>query len=206
MGELLLIRHGETEWTRSRRHTSFTDVPLTAAGEAQARALEPLLAGHRIGEALVSPARRAVRTALLAGLTRLTEDTDLREWDYGGYEGVTTVDIHRSRPGWNLWTDGVPRSSDGRQGEGPDAVAARADRVLARVEPWLAAPDAKDVVLVAHAHFLRVLTARYLGLPASAGGLFVLGTGSLSRLGREHGRAALMAWNTTGTAVPQAVG
>ncbi|CAL9376608.1 histidine phosphatase family protein [Streptomyces sp. enrichment culture] len=206
MGELLLIRHGETEWTRSRRHTSFTDVPLTAAGEAQARALEPLLAGHRIGEVLVSPARRAVRTALLAGLTRLTEDTDLREWDYGGYEGVTTVDIHRSRPGWSLWTDGVPQSSDGRQGEGPDAVAARADRVLARVEPWLAAPDAQDVVLVAHAHFLRVLTARYLGLPASAGSLFVLGTGSLSRLGREHGRAALMAWNTTGTAVPQAVG
>ncbi|GHF23670.1 histidine phosphatase family protein [Streptomyces fumanus] len=206
MGELLLIRHGETEWTRSRRHTSFTDVPLTPAGEAQARALRPLLAGRRIGAVLVSPARRAVRTASLAGLTGLREEHDLREWDYGGYEGVTTAEIHRTRPDWNLWTDGVPDSADGRHGESPDLVAARADRVLARVETWLAAPDAADVVLVAHAHVLRVLTARYLGLPAAAGGLFVLGTGSLSRLGREHGRAALMAWNTTNAAVLEAAG
>jgi probable phosphoglycerate mutase len=206
VGELLLIRHGETEWTRSRRHTSFTDVPLTPAGEAQARALKPLLAGRRIGAVLVSPARRAVRTASLAGLTGPREERDLREWDYGGYEGVTTAEIHRTRPDWNLWTDGVPRSADGRHGESPGLVAARADRVLARVETWLAAPDAADVVLVAHAHVLRVLTARYLGLPAAAGGLFVLGTGSLSRLGREHGRAALMAWNSTGAAVLEVVG
>ncbi|MFF8593825.1 histidine phosphatase family protein [Streptomyces sp. NPDC015220] len=201
MGELLLIRHGETEWTRTHRHTGLTDLPLTPHGEEQARRVAPLLAGRRIGRTLVSPARRAVRTAELAGLRGWETVPDLHEWDYGAYEGVTTAEIHRTRPSWDLWTDGVPPGRDGRRGESPEQVAARADRVLADVEPLLDDPDAADVVLVAHGHFLRVLAARRLGLPPAAGALFVLDTASLARLGAEHGRPAITAWNVT---VPEA--
>ncbi|MEV8107622.1 histidine phosphatase family protein, partial [Streptomyces sp. NPDC088135] len=107
MGELILIRHGETEWSRSGQHTSYTDLPLTPFGERQARALAPLLADRRIALTLVSPAVRARRTAELAGLAAPRITPELREWDYGGYEGVTTDEIRRTRPDWNLWTDGV---------------------------------------------------------------------------------------------------
>ncbi|MEU1598508.1 histidine phosphatase family protein [Streptomyces sp. NPDC005708] len=195
MGELVLIRQGETDWTLSRRHTSYTDVPLTAHGEAQARALAPLFAGSRIIHAVTSPLQRAVHTAELAGLTDVSLDPDLHEWDYGAYEGISTADIHRVRPGWNLWTDGSPPGPDGRLGESPEQVAIRADRVLARMAPLVQDPQAGDGVLVAHGHFLRVLTARWLGLPPSAGSMFALGTGALSRLGTEHGRPVINAWN-----------
>lgn len=130
MGDLLLVRHGETEWSRSGQHTSWTDLPLTQDGEEQAKSLAPLLSGRAFSLALTSPLRRAVRTAELAGVTGAVPDPDVREWDYGGYEGVTTVDIHRSRPDWYLWTDGVPPGPDGHPGESPAEVGARADRVL----------------------------------------------------------------------------
>lgn len=126
-------------------------------------------------------------------------DPDLREWDYGGYEGVTTAEIHRTRPTWNLWADGVAPGPADHPGEGPEDVGRRADRVLARVEPLLRDPAAGDVLLVAHGHILRVLTARRLGLPPSAGSLFALDTGTVSRLGTEHDRPVIKAWNTTGT-------
>ncbi|MFF1482688.1 histidine phosphatase family protein [Streptomyces sp. NPDC058301] len=200
MGELILIRHGETAWTLTGQHTSHTDLPLTEHGEAQARAVAPLLAGRRIGLTLVSPAARARRTAELAGLTAPHVRPDLSEWDYGAYEGVTTPEIQRDRPDWNLWTDGVAAGPAAHPGESAEQVGERADRVLAEAVGALESDG--DVALVAHSHFLRVLTARYLGLPASAGSLFLLGTGAVSRLGTEHGRPVITAWNTT---LPQGV-
>ncbi|MEV6669832.1 histidine phosphatase family protein [Streptomyces sp. NPDC051162] len=194
MSELLLVRHGETEWSRSGRHTGLTDIPLTEHGERQAEALRPLLAGRRVQTVLASPSKRAVRTAELAGLDPEI-DPDLHEWDYGGYEGISTDEIHRTRPEWYLWDDGVPPGAPGHPGETAGQVGARADRVLARVAPLLADADGGDVVLVAHAHFLRVLTARRLGLPPTAGALFRLDTATVSRIGTEHGRPALVAWN-----------
>ncbi|MBK3571858.1 MULTISPECIES: histidine phosphatase family protein [Streptomyces] len=193
MGDLLLVRHGETEWSVSGRHTSWTDLPLTRHGEEEAKSLAPLLAGRTFALALTSPLDRAIRTAELAGITGAAPDPDLHEWDYGGYEGVTTVDIHRTRPDWYLWTDGVPPGPAGHPGESPDEIGARADRVLKRVDSALVDGD---VVLVAHAHFLRVLTARRLGLPAADGRLFQLATGTVSRLSTEHDRPVIAEWNT----------
>lgn len=194
MGELVLIRHGETEWSRSGRHTSWTDLPLTPRGEEQARSLRPLLADRKIALALVSPMSRAVATARLAGIEAARIEPDLREWDYGGYEGITTDEIHRTRPDWNLWTDGVAPGDPEHPGETPEQIGARVDRVLAAVEAELRA-DRGDVVLVAHGHVLRVLTARRLGLPPSGGALFRLDTATVSRIGTEHGRPAVVAWN-----------
>ncbi|MEU2711991.1 histidine phosphatase family protein [Streptomyces sp. NPDC007205] len=194
MADLLLVRHGETEWSRSGQHTSWTDLPLTGHGEEQAKSLAPLLTGRTYALALSSPLSRALRTAELAGVTGVVPDAGLHEWDYGGYEGVTTADIHRTRPGWDLWTDGVPPGPAGHPGESPQQIGARADRVLARVGAALA-EDAGDVVLVAHAHFLRVLTARRLGLPPAEGRLFQLATGTVSRLSTEHGRPVITEWN-----------
>jgi probable phosphoglycerate mutase len=193
VGDLLLVRHGETEWSVSGQHTSWTDLPLTQHGEEQAKSLAPLLSGRTFSLALTSELDRAIRTAQLAGITGALTDADLHEWDYGAYEGVTTVDIHRSRPDWNLWTDGVPPGPDGHPGESPEEVGRRADRVLARVDTAL--PDG-DVVLVAHAHFLRVLTARRLGLAPADGRLFQLATGTVSRLSTEHDRPVIAEWNT----------
>ncbi|MFJ2000176.1 histidine phosphatase family protein [Streptomyces chartreusis] len=193
MGDLFLVRHGETEWSRSGQHTSFTDLPLTQDGEEQAKSLAPLLSGRTFALALTSPLSRAVRTAELAGVTGAVPDPDLHEWDYGGYEGVTTVDIHRSRPDWYLWTDGVTPGPPDHPGESPAEVGARADRVLARVAAAL--PDG-DVVLVAHGHSLRVVTARRLGLAPADGRLFQLATGTVSRLSTEHGRPVIAEWNT----------
>ncbi|MEU5635641.1 histidine phosphatase family protein [Streptomyces rishiriensis] len=192
MGDLLLVRHGETEWSRSGQHTSFTDLPLTAHGEEQAKSLAALLSGRTFALALTSPLHRAIRTAELAGVAGISVEPDLHEWDYGGYEGVTTVDIHRTRPDWDLWTHGVPPGPQGRPGESPEQIGRRADRVLARVDPAL---DEGDVVLVAHSHFLRVLTARRLGLPPAEGRLFQLATGTVSRLSTEHERPVIAEWN-----------
>lgn len=193
MGEIVLVRHGETAWTLSGQHTSYTDLPLTAHGEEQARAVASVIEGRRIGLALVSPMARARRTAELAGLVEPQVEPDLMEWGYGGYEGVTTAQILRDRPDWDLWTDGAVPGAPGHPGESPVDVGARVDRVLARAAAVLG--TGADVVLVAHGHVLRVLTARYLGLPASAGSLFRLGTGSVSRLGTEHGNPVITAWN-----------
>ena len=192
MGELILLRHGETEWSRALRHTGRTDVPLTAAGAAAAAALAPALAARSIRAAFSSPAQRAVRTASLAGLTEVKQDPDLWEWDYGGYEGRTTAVIRTERPGWYLWRDGVIPGDAAHPGETIAQVAARADAVLARVTPLLADGD---VALVAHGHLLRVLTARWLRLEPADGRLFRLDTGTLSTLGTEHGEPVISSWN-----------
>jgi broad specificity phosphatase PhoE len=186
MGELILMRHGETEWSREGRHTGRTDLPLTSRGEEQARALAPLLADREVVLTLASPALRARRTAELAGLTGAPADERLWEWDYGDYEGLSTPRIREDRPGWYLWRDGVIG------GETADQVGARVDGVLDRVRPALAGGD---VALVAHGHVLRILTARWLGLPAADGRLFKLGTGTLSTLGTEHDEPVIGTWN-----------
>lgn len=195
MGELILIRHGETEWSLSGQHTSHTDLPLTAHGENQARALVPLLADRRIGLTLVSPLARARRTAELAALRSTRISPDLHEWNYGGYEGVTTEEIRRTRPDWDLWTDGTTPGPGGHPGESPSDVSDRADRVLAEVRAAAGRSGDEDIALVAHSHFLRVLTARYLGLTTAEGALFRLETGTVSRLGTEHGKPVITAWN-----------
>jgi broad specificity phosphatase PhoE len=194
MGELILLRHGETEWSRAGRHTGRTDLPLTAAGEAAAAALKPALAARDIRAVFSSPAQRAVQTARLAGLTGVKEDPDLWEWDYGGYEGRTTADIQKERPGWYLWRDGVIPGDADHPGETVAQVGARADRVLAKVKPLLSDPDG-DVVLVAHGHVLRVLTARWLGLEPADGRLFRLDTGTISTLFTEHDHPVITTWN-----------
>jgi broad specificity phosphatase PhoE len=192
MGELIMVRHGETAWSREHKHTGRTDVPLTPAGEAAARALAGELAARPIIAAFASPAQRAVRTAELAGLANVTADPDLVEWDYGGYEGSTTAQIRQQRPGWYLWHDGVIPGDSEHPGETIDHVAARADAVLSRVRPLLADGD---VALVAHGHLLRILTARWLGLGPDYGRLFMLDTGTLSALGTEHHEPVIAAWN-----------
>ncbi|GGS96992.1 phosphatase [Streptomyces tanashiensis] len=194
MGDLLLIRHGETEWSATGRHTGRTDLPLTPDGEAEARTLAPFFTGRPFAFVLTSPLRRARHTAELAGLRGASADEDLCEWDYGGYEGLTTARIHESRPDWSLWRDGVPPHPDGRPGETAEDVGRRADRVLARAAPLLAG-SGDDGVVVAHAHLLRVLTARYLGLPAPEGRLFLLTTATVGRLSTEHGLPVVAGWN-----------
>jgi broad specificity phosphatase PhoE len=193
MGQLILLRHGETEWSASGRHTGRTDVPLTARGEAAAAALAPALAKRNIGAVFTSPASRAVRTAELAGLRDATRDPDLWEWDYGGYEGLTTAQIQQQRPGWNLFRDGVIPGDGAHPGETVTQVGTRADAVLARVRPLLA--DADYVALVAHGHVLRVLAARWLGLVPQDGRLFRLDTGTLSTLGTERDDPVITSWN-----------
>ncbi|GHH63228.1 phosphatase [Streptosporangium violaceochromogenes] len=190
MEETILLRHGETEWSRNGRHTGRTDLPLTGRGEEQARALAPLLRDRSFGLVLVSPALRARRTAELAGITGGEIDPDLWEWDYGGYEGVTTPRIRRGRPGWYLWRDGVVPGDAEHPGESAEEVGARADRVIGRIR----AADG-TVVVVAHGHLLRVLCARWLGLSAREGRLFRLDTGTYSRLGFEHGEPVVLTWN-----------
>ncbi|GHJ41115.1 histidine phosphatase family protein [Streptomyces sp. TS71-3] len=196
MGDLLLVRHGETEWSLSGQHTSWTDLPLTENGRERARTLAPMLASLPVAAAYTSPLRRARETAELIGLGDAQVEPDLHEWDYGGYEGVTTAEIHRSRPGWFLFNDGVVPGPPEHPGESPDEVGARADRVLAKVEAQLR-DESGPVVLVAHGHFLRVVAARRLGLPASAGALFQIATGTVCTLGTEHDRPVISGWNVS---------
>ncbi|MFB7598709.1 histidine phosphatase family protein [Streptomyces sp. NPDC056160] len=193
MGELIVIRHGQTEWSLSGRHAGRTDVRLTDAGEAAARALAPRLARRRPVAVLSSPLHRAMRTAELAGLTGVTPDPDLSEWDYGGYEGLTADQIRESRPGWDLWRDGVIPGDADHPGEQLRQVAARTDAVLERIRPLL---SEGDVAVVAHGHLARVLTVRWLGLDASASRL--LGhphPGTLGFLAAEDGQPYISAWN-----------
>jgi len=184
---VVLVRHGETEWAASGRHTGLTDIPLTARGKAQAVGLGPAIAdtlgGHPPALVLTSPLTRAAHTAELAGLTA-TVDADLHEVDYGDYEGLTTPEIRERVPGWTVWTGDLPG------GETLAQVAERADRVLVRVR---AAPG--NAVLVAHGHLLRILAARWLGLPPDAGRLFALGTAAISVLGTEHESSVVVRWN-----------
>lgn len=193
MGELILIRHGETAWSRSGQHTGRTDLPMTDAGVAAARALAPALARRRLVAAFSSPLSRAMRTAALAGLADVKPDPDLLEWDYGGYEGMTEAQIQKVRPGWHLWRDGVAPGDADHPGEQLQQVARRTDAVLDRVRPLL---SDGDVALVAHGHLQRVLTARWLGLDPSAGQLFGHPhPGTLSILGTEHDQPVISAWN-----------
>ena len=192
MGELILLRHGETEWSVAGQHTGRTDIPLTPQGEAAAKALEPLLSRRDIVAVFTSPARRAVTTAAFAGLSNARPDPDLWEWDYGGYEGLTTPQIQETRPGWYLWRDGVIPGNAAHPGETIEQVAQRTERVLARAIPLLAGGN---VALVAHGHVLRVLTACYLRQPPAEGRLFRLDTGTVSTLGTEHTEPVITSWN-----------
>ncbi|MGY1602585.1 histidine phosphatase family protein [Geodermatophilus sp. SYSU D00815] len=190
MGEVVVLRHGQTEWSRSGQHTGVTDLPLLPEGEDRARRLRDGLAGRTFAEVWVSPRQRARRTAALAGLTETAVDDDLVEMDYGGYEGRTTAEISDELGReWSVWRDPVVPGAT--PGETLAQVAARVDRVLDRVRPRLADGD---VALVAHGHVLRVLTARWLGLGPESGALFALPAGSYGVLGHEHARPALTGW------------
>lgn len=183
--ELWLVRHGETEWSRDGRHTSHTDLPLTPDGESAARALHQRLAGTPFDLVLCSPLLRARSTAELAGFPRPQTDDDAREWEYGRYEGITTPQIRESDPDWSLWADGAPG------GESPDGVGTRADRLVDRVRTTAAT----RALLFAHGHILRVLAARWAGLPVSAGAHLRLDTGTVSVLGWERETPAVLRWN-----------
>jgi broad specificity phosphatase PhoE len=192
MGELILIRHGETEWSRSGQHTGRTDLPLTTAGRATATRLGRAVADRPIVAAFSSPASRAMETAELAGLPIPLLEPNLQEWDYGGYEGLTSQEIARRQIGWYLWRDGVIAGDAEHPGETVEHVGARADAVLAKVTPLLVRGD---VALVAHGHLLRVLGARWLGLEPAAGRFFKLDTGTISLLGFEHEEPVFSMWN-----------
>lgn len=196
---LVLLRHGETEWSRTGRHTGRTDIPLTEAGRERATAAGRLLRqrfGSRPpGLVLCSPLSRARDTAALAGLRPDAYVDDLLEWDYGAWEGRTTADIRAELgdPTWVIWDHPVPPGAT--PGEQPDDVAGRARRVIERCAPVLT--GGSDVVLVAHGHLLRILTATWLGLPAVDGRLFALDAGAVSLLGHEHETPVIAAWNLT---------
>jgi len=185
VAEIVLLRHAETEWSKAGKHTGRTDIPLTDDGREHARKAAERLAGRSFALVLSSPLVRARETAEIAGLHPEFED-DLMEWDYGAYEGRTTKEIRVDRPDWDLWSQGVP------EGEAPEDVAARADRVIARA----AAADG-DVCLVAHGHLLRVLGARWVEQPAAFGARLWLGTAAICVLGRQRGVRALLGWNYT---------
>jgi broad specificity phosphatase PhoE len=185
--KLILLRHGETEWSRTGRHTGRTDVPLTDAGRDQARRAGARLSAFDFALVLVSPLGRARETAELAGLgDRAEVDADLVEWDYGEVEGRTTKELRAERPGWEIWRDGAPG------GETFEQLGARADRAIAR-----ALEADGDVCLVAHGHFCRVTGARWLELPAVRGGSFTLGTAAICELGFERERRVVRVWNDT---------
>ena len=180
-----LVRHGETEWSKSGQHTGRTDIPLTEKGEQQGKALGRHLAGHQFALVLTSPLRRARDTCRLAGFETGAEvSDDLLEWNYGIYEGRTTAAVRVEEPGWSIWTTPIP------QGETVEEVGARARRVIARA---VAAPG--DVAVFAHAHFLRILGACWIGLPPIHGRTLTLGTASISVLGYERETRVIQVWN-----------
>ncbi len=198
-GEIVLIRHAETEWSREHRHTGRADIPLTERGREAARGLPARLAGWRLQLVLTSPLARARETCELAGLGELAQVNDeLLEWDYGEYEGLTNAQIQRLRPGWNLWRDGCPG------GERASDVGARADRVIALLD------GAEGTAAVfSHGHFLRVLGARWSALEACQGARLGLFTAAICELGHEHGLPVIVRWNDTcgsGEASPSALG
>lgn len=188
-GRVLLVRHGETEWSLTGRHTGTTDVPLTAHGAEQAKALAPSLEGWTFAQVRISPLVRACETAKLSGLDRgdAVFDNELREWSYGDYEGLTSAQIHETDPGWTIFTGDTPN------GERVEQVEARVDAVLARVQPIL--DSGADVALVAHGHLLRVLASRWLDESGRFGAHLALDAGSLSILDVEHDVPMLRQWN-----------
>ncbi len=183
--EVWLVRHGETEWSLSGQHTGVTDLPLTAAGEEKARALAPLLTQAAFDRVLSSPLQRARRTADFAGLAGVGLCDDLVEWRYGDYEGVTTVDIRKTKPEWSVWTDGAPH------GESPVDVSARVDRVIEHCRSL-----GGRTLLVAHGHVLRALAARWVEQPVALGAHLPLGTAKLCVLGYDRGVPTLERWNS----------
>ena len=182
--QLWLVRHGQTEWSATGRHTGRSDIPLDDDGREAARALRKSIAGHDFALVLSSPLQRARETCALAGFDSCAVDDDLQEWDYGDYDGVTTDQIRAQRPGWSLWRDGCPH------GESAADVGARAERVVAR-----ARATEGDVVAFSHGHLLRVLAARWVGLDAEAGALLALDTATVSVLGWEREQAVVRRWN-----------
>ena len=187
-----VARHGQTEWSAAGRHTSSTDVPLTAVGEQEAIALGTMLRPEHFDLVESSPRQRALRTAELAGFEP-TVDNDLVEWDYGELEGLTTDQIKAKYPGWSIWHGPWPG------GETAEQVAARADRAVQRAR---ALPSGGMALLFAHGHLLRVLAARWLGQPAASGRFFMLGTATLSVLGWEHSGPAVEHWNVPPAPAP----
>jgi broad specificity phosphatase PhoE len=186
--KLVLVRHGETEWSRTGRHTGRTDIALTELGESQAEAVGAMLGGREFAGALVSPLRRAAETYRRSGLDvgGVQVLDDLVEWDYGEYEGLTTTEIRQRAPGWTLWAGPIPG------GESPDDVGRRADRAI---DAALAIDGNGDVAVFAHGHLLRVLAARWLDLEPSAGRHFALETATVSILGYERDTRVIAAWN-----------
>ena len=180
-----IIRHGETEWSLNGQHTGVTDIPLTENGRTLAKLLQPVLAKESFALVLISPLQRARETCKLSGLGDQADvDTNLMEWNYGEYEGITSRQIHETVPGWLVFNDGAPG------GETPEQIGARADHVIARVR------SVRGVVaLFAHGHILRVLVARWLDLPATAGRNFLLDTGTLNILSYHRGYPAVKTWN-----------
>ncbi|MFQ5658057.1 MAG: histidine phosphatase family protein [Candidatus Methylomirabilales bacterium] len=187
--EIYLVRHGETEWTMSGQHTGVTDIPLTENGRKRAKLWQPVLARESFALVLTSPLHRARETCELSGLgDKAAVDPDLVEWNYGEYEGLTPRQIHEKAPGWMIFTDGAPG------GDTPGQMGARVDRVIAKVR---AANG--NVAVFAHGHFLRVLAARWLGLPANDGRYFLLDPGTLSILSYYRGLPAIRRWNAQAT-------
>lgn len=185
MSEIVVVRHGETEWSAASRHTGRTDIPLTPNGEERARALGPMLAARDYALVLCSPLLRARQTCELAGFGDVAElCPELHEWDYGEYEGLTTPQIRETNPGWNLWRDGCPG------GEQPSQVGRRGDVVLERLRG-----AGGDTLAFAHGHILRVVTARWLGMDAAAGARFALRAGGVGNLGFERETEVLTGWN-----------
>jgi probable phosphoglycerate mutase len=187
--ELWLVRHGETEWSLDGRHTSWTDIPLTSRGRERAKALREVLAGEKFAAVFVSPRQRARETCKIAGYGDVAVvDDDLQEWNYGESEGKTTQQMREMHgPQWSVWTEPIIG------GETVEQVGARADAVIAK--SLSAAPSGGAVALFAHAHILRILAARWIGLPAVGGRLFALGTGSVSVLGFEYETRVISKWN-----------
>jgi len=183
--QIFLVRHGETQWSLNGQHTGVSDIPLTENGRMAARLLKPVLSGESFALVLTSPLQRARETCELAGLgARAIIEPELVEWRYGDYEGLTTAQIRATRPGWSVFRDGCPG------GETPEEVAARADRVLAKVRATQG-----NVALFAHGHIFRVLAARWINLPASCGEHFLLDTATLNILGYYGDSPALKIWN-----------
>jgi probable phosphoglycerate mutase len=182
--ELVLVRHGETEWSRAGKHTGRTDIPLTDAGRRAAEVLREALSRRSFERVLTSPLSRAAETCRLAGFDQAETRDELLEWDYGQYDGLTTPEIREERPDWWLWRDGCPG------GESPDEVAARVDRLIGELQGARG-----DALLFAHGHLLRVLSARWIELGPESGSRFVLGTATLSVLGWERDTAAFRLWN-----------
>lgn len=185
-GRLILVRHGETDWSRTNRHTGRTDISLTEHGERQARALTGQLAHLRLAQVLVSPRQRARRTAELAGLSDVTVEEDLAEWDYGDYEGLTRDEIRAHDPQWTVWTGTTPG------GETVEQVSARAERVVHRLDRHL---DDGDVLVVSHGHFGRVLATTWLKFPVTAGAALHMEPAAACVLGDDRGQPVIQRWN-----------